>query len=162
MYSRYIYKCLIMTRKSTWTTEELENLTKLENHRIMFDGYEFYWVSKIKDTWERHYILNFKYKKKAFSYLRYNIWKWEKELLNRKNILENNTSYKDLEKIVDVQVKTHKIVNSSFPTIEKINHIRLVNKDITALELSHLLNLQPSIIYRHIRNLKSRSTLLCA
>ena len=50
MYSRYIYKCLIMTRKSIWTTEELENLTKLENHKIMFDGYEFYWVSKIKDT----------------------------------------------------------------------------------------------------------------
>ena len=151
-----------MTRKSTWTTEELENLTKLENHRIMFDGYEFYWVSKIKDTWERHYILNFKHKKKAFHYLKYNIDKWEKELFNRKNILKNKTSYKDLERILDVQVKTHKIVNSSFPTIERINHIRLVNKDITALELSHLLNLQTSIIYRHLRTLKDRGTLLCA
>ena len=128
----------------------------------MFDGYEYYWQRKLNEEWERHFILNFKTKEKAFSYLKYNISKWRKELLKLKNELENNASYKDLERILDVQVKTHKIVNSGMPTIERINHIRLVNEDITALELSNLLDVKSSIIYRHLRTLKDRGTLLCA
>ena len=151
-----------MTRKSKWTLEELESLTKIKNHRIMFDGYEYYWVRKLNEKWERHFILNFKTKEKAFSYLKYNIGKWRKELLKLKNKLENNASYKDLERILDVQVKTHKIVNSGMPTIERINHIRLVNEDITVSELSNLLDVKSSIIYRHFRTLKNRGTLLCA
>jgi translation initiation factor IF-1 len=151
-----------MTRKSKWTLEELESLTKIKNHRIMFDGYEYYWVRKLNEKWERHFILNFKTKEKAFSYLKYNISKWRKELLKLKNELENNASYKDLERILDVQVKTYKIVNSGMPTIERINHIRLVNEDITVSELSNLLDVKSSIIYRHFRTLKNRGTLLCA
>ena len=159
---RYIYKFIIMTRKSKWTLEELESLTKIKNHRIMFDGYEYYWVRKLNEKWERHFIINFKTKEKAFSYLKYNIGKWRKELLKLKNKLENNASYKDLERILDVQVKTYKIVNSGMPTIERINHIRLVNEDITVSELSNLLDVKSSIIYRHLRTLKDRGTLLCA
>ena len=151
-----------MTRKSKWTLEELESLTKIKNHRIMFDGYEYYWVRKLNEKWERHFILNFKTKKKAFSYLKYNIGNWNSELLKLKNKLENNASYKDLERMLDVQVKTHRIVNSGMPTIERINHIKLVNEDITTSELSNLLDVKPSIIYRHLRTLKSRGTLLCA
>lgn len=151
-----------MTRKSKWTLEELESLTKIKNHRIMFDGYEYYWVRKLNEKRERHFILNFKTKEKAFSYLKYNIGKWRKELLKLKNELENNASYKDLERILDVQVKTYKIVNSGMPTIERINHIRLVNEDITVSELSNLLDVKSSIIYRHFRTLKNRGTLLCA
>ena len=151
-----------MTRKSKWTLEELESLTKIKNHRIMFDGYEYYWVRKLNEKWERHFILNFKTKEKAFSYLKYNISKWRKDLLKLKNELENYASYKDLERILDVQVKTHKIVNSGMPTIERINHIRLVNEDITVSELSNLLDVKSSIIYRHLRTLKDRGTLLCA
>ena len=153
---------MIMTRKSKWTLEELESLTKIKNHRIMFDGYEYYWVRKLNEKWERHFIINFKTKEKAFSYLKYNIGKWRKELLKLKNKLENNASYKDLERILDVQVKTYKIVNSGMPTIERINHIRLVNEDITVSELSNLLDVKSSIIYRHFRTLKNRGTLLCA
>jgi len=151
-----------MTRKSKWTLEELESLTKIKNHRIMFDGYEYYWVRKLNEKWERHFILNFKTKEKAFSYLKYNISKWRKDLLKLKNELENYASYKDLERILDVQVKTYKIVNSGMPTIERINHIRLVNEDITVSELSNLLDVKSSIIYRHLRTLKDRGTLLCA
>ena len=151
-----------MTRKSKWTLEELESLTKIKNHKIMFDGYEYYWVRKLNEKWERHFIINFKTKEKAFSYLKYNIGKWRKELLKLKNKLENNASYKDLERILDVQVKTYKIVNSGMPTIERINHIRLVNEDITVSELSNLLDVKSSIIYRHFRTLKNRGTLLCA
>ena len=151
-----------MSISSSWSTEDLESLTQIDNHKIMFDGFEYYWVRKLKLKWEKHFILNFKDKKKAFSYLKYSIGKWEKELIKRISKDGRIASYKELERILYIQEETHKTASSSLPTIEKINHIRLVNKGITADELSKLLNLKNSIVYRHIRTLKERGTLLCA
>ena len=38
-----------MERKTQWTTEELESLIQINNHRIMFDGYEYFWVRMLED-----------------------------------------------------------------------------------------------------------------
>ena len=151
-----------MERKTQWTTEELESLIQINNHRIMYDGYEYFWVRMLEDKWERHFILNFSNKRKAFSYLKYNIGKWNKELLKRKDISDRITSYKELENILRTQEQTHKILNSEMPTIEKINHLRHVNKGVSATELSKMLDVSSSMIYRHIRNLEERGSLLCA
>jgi len=148
--------------KTSWSTEHLQMLTQVDNHKIMYDGYEYYWLRKLEDNWERHFVLNFTNKKKAFHYLKYNIDKWQKELNNRLEITVRAKSYKELERMLDVQEKTTKTVNSVLPTIEKINHIRLINEGVSAEELSSLLNVKKSIIYRHIRTLKSRGTLFSA
>ena len=55
-----------MSRKRVWSTEDLQSLTQINNHKIMFDGYEYYWVRRLKDEWKRHFILNFKDKKRLF------------------------------------------------------------------------------------------------
>ena len=151
-----------MERKTQWTTEELESLIQINNHRIMYDGYEYFWVRMLEDKWERHFILNFSNKRKAFSYLKYNIGKWNKELLKRKDISDRITSYKELETILHTQEQTHKILNSEMPTIEKKNHLRLVKNEVSATELSKMLDVSSSMIYRHIRNLEERGSLLCA
>ena len=59
-----------MITKTSWSTEHLQSLTQIKNHKILFDGYEYYWVRKLEDKWERHFILNFANKKKAFHYLK--------------------------------------------------------------------------------------------
>ena len=151
-----------MIRKTSWSTEDLHMLTQVHNHKIMFDGYEYCWVRKLKDDWERHFVLNFTDPKKAFHYLKYNIDKWQKELNNRLEITVRAKSYKELERMLDVQEMTTKTANSVLPTIEKINHIKLINEGVSAEELSSLLNVKKSIIYRHIRTLKSRGTLFSA
>ena len=134
-----------MGKKSNWTTEELESLIQINNHRIMYDGYEYFWVRMLENKWERHFILNFSDKRKAFSYLKYNIGKWNKELLDRKKITDRITSYKELETILHTQEQTHKILNSEMPTIEKINHLRLVNNEVSATELSNMLDVSSSM-----------------
>ena len=151
-----------MGYKTSWSTEDLKSLTNVENHTFMFDGYEYTWYRKLKDEWELHYILNFKDRKKAFNYLKYNISKWNKELNKRLDSENRASAYKHIERMLDVQEKTYSIAHSNLPTIEKINHIRLINKDVSVEELSSILKLNKSIIYRHIRTLKSRGTLLCA
>ena len=59
--------------KTSWSTEDLKTLTQVDNHKIMFDGYEYYWIRKLKDDWERHFIHNFEDSKKAFHYLKFTI-----------------------------------------------------------------------------------------
>ena len=148
--------------KTSWSTEDLKTLTQVDNHKIMFDGYEYYWIRKLKDDWERHFILNFEDSKKAFHYLKFTIGMWQQELNKRLEITVRAESYKELERMLYIQEKTTKTVNSVLPTIEKINHIKLINEGISAEELSSLLKVKKSIIYRHIRTLKSRGTLFSA
>ena len=64
--------------------------------------------------------------------------------------------------MLDIQEKTIKTANSTLPTIEKINHIKLIKEDISIEELERLLDIKRSIIYRHIRTLKRRGTLFSA
>ena len=151
-----------MITKTSWSTEHLQSLTQIKNHKILFDGYEYYWVRKLEDKWERHFILNFATKKKAFHYLKYNITKWQQELDSRLERTEKALSYKDLERILDIQEKVIKTANSTLPTIEKINHIKLIKEDVTIEELERLLDKKRSVIYRHIRTLKKRGTLFSA
>ena len=151
-----------MIIKTSWSTEDLKTLTQVDNHKIMFDGYEYYWIRKLKDDWERHFILNFEDSKKAFHYLKFTIGMWQQELNKRLEITVRAKSYKELERMLYIQEKTTKTVNSVLPTIEKINHIKLINEGISAEELSSLLKVKKSIIYRHIRTLKSRGTLFSA
>ena len=151
-----------MIIKTSWSTEDLQTLTQVDNHKIMYDGYEYYWIRKLKDDWERHFILNFEDSKKAFYFLKYNIGMWQQELNKRLEITVRAESYKELERMLDIQEKTTKTANSVLPTIEKINHIKFINEGVSAEELSGLLNVKKSIIYRHIRALKSRGTLFSA
>ena len=151
-----------MIRKTSWSTEHLKMLTQVDSHKIMYDGYEYYWLRKLEDNWERHFILNFTNKKKAFHYLMYNIKEWKKELNVRLEKTVVSESYKQLIKMLDTQEKITKTVNSVLPTIEKINHIKLIKENISAAELSSLLKVKKSIIYRHIRTLKRRGTLCSA
>ena len=32
-----------MIIKTSWSTEDLKMLTQVDNHKIMYDGYEYYW-----------------------------------------------------------------------------------------------------------------------
>ena len=152
-----------MDYKTSWSNEDLKSLTKVKNHKFIFDGYEEYtWHRKLKDEWEIHFIRNFTDRKKAFSYLKFNISNWRKEFNNRLKNIDIADNYKYIEKMLDIQEKTYNMAHSNLPTIEKINHIRLINEDISVDELSSILKVNNRIIYRHIRTLKSRGTLLCA
>ena len=151
-----------MNIKSSWSTKDLQSLTDIKNHKFIYDGYEYCWIRKLEDKWERHFILNFTDKKKAFHYLKFNLDNWQKELTYRLKISVRSDGFKQLKRMLHVQEKTINTANSNLPTIEKINHIKLINEGITVNQLSNLLNINKSIIYRHIRTLKQRGTLYSA
>ena len=75
----------------------------------------------------------------------YNIKEWKKELNVRLEKTVVAESYKQLIKMLDTQEKITKTVNSVLPTIEKINHIKLIKENISAAELSSLLKVKKSL-----------------
>lgn len=146
----------------SWSTNQLILLTEVDNHKVMFDDYEYIWMNNIEGEWKRHCLLNYSNHKKAISHLRYCLNIWDKELNKRRNKIERKQFFIDMGTHFKSQEKIRKTANSSLPTIEKINFIRLENPNTTKHQVCELLGIKPSIYYRHLRTLKSRGTLLSA
>ena len=53
-----------MDFKTSWSNDDLRKLIIVDNHKIVYDGYEYTWYRKLEDNWEIHFIRNFTDKKK--------------------------------------------------------------------------------------------------
>lgn len=148
--------------KTSWSTSQLQLLTNINNHKFMFDGYEYRWMHNINDKWEIHFIEPFKSYKKGFSYLRFALNLWDKELKTRINKTDRQEFFINVGEYHKTEEKIRKIAKSSLPTIEKINFMRLENPNIGRYQVCELLDIKDSIYYRHLRTLKQRGTLLSA
>ena len=148
--------------KTSWSTNQLQLLTNINNHKFMFDGYEYRWMHNINDKWEIHFIEPFKSFKKGFSYLRFALNLWDKELKTRINKTDRKEFFINVGEYHKTEEKIRKIAKSSLPTIEKINFMRLENPNIGKYQVCELLDIKDSIYYRHLRTLKKRGTLLSA
>lgn len=145
-----------------WTTNQLRLLTVQDNHKIIFDGFEYIWMNKIDGDWERHCIFNYQDVKKAISHMKYSLSKWDKELNRRIDKSERKEFFEQIQKDFKSQDKIRKISKSTLPTIEKINFMRLENPNISKHQICELLDIKASIYYRHLRTLKQRGTLFSA
>ena len=148
--------------KTSWSTNQLRLLTDIYNHKFMFDGYEYRWMHNINDKWEIHFIEPFKDLKKGFSYLRFALNQWDKELKTRINKTDRKEFFINVGEYHKTEEKIRKIAKSSLPTIEKINFMRLENPHISKYQVCELLDIKASIYYRYLRTLKQRGTLLSA
>ena len=70
-------------RKTNWTDHELLNLCNPANHKIEYDGFEYWWFSKANDIWVKQFINAFETENKALEYLYFNLSVWNKELFGR-------------------------------------------------------------------------------
>lgn len=137
--------------------EELLILVDQKNHRIVFDGFEHIWESKLSGTWKPKYIKPFDEMKKAESFMLYGIATWKKDLKrildleskeleeNYKKILRKKKS--DLKRVV-------KISNSSMKGYKKVE---LVLQTVDALDnktIAKTLGISIRSFYNYIDLLK--------
>jgi len=145
-----------------WTTNQLRLLSDFNNHKIMFDGYEYIWMNNIFREWKRHCIWNYSDIKKVYSHLKFSLNQWNKELNKRIIKCDRKKYFEEMEEHIKSQEKIHKTAKSTLPTIEKINFIRLENPNISKHQICELLDIKASMYYRHLRKLKQRGTLFSA
>ena len=119
---------------TSWSTEELNNLKEITNHKVVYDGYEFVWMSRPNNKWLRHFVSNFEDYNKPMSWIHHHTYNWGVEYRARQaKYLE------DIRKSLDVDIKIQQISKEAkVKTKEKISEIlklkpSISNKDIALL-----------------------------
>ena len=72
-----------------YTLKELSYLKDIENHKIIYDGYDFVWYSNRGNDFELHSIKCFKDYKELLSYIFYWTNKYKKEYNKKDTYLDS-------------------------------------------------------------------------
>jgi len=131
---------------TNWTTEQLKNLKEVTNHKVIYDGYEFVWMSKPDNIWSRHYISNFEDYNKPMSWIHHHTYNWGKEYKQRQE-----KYLADMRRSLDIDVKIREISREAKIKIKEraIEIIRL-KPSIDSEELAEMLG----VTYRTINRYK--------
>jgi hypothetical protein len=131
-----------------YTLKELSYLKDIENHKIIYDGYDYIWYANKGNDYELHSIKLFSDYKETLSHIYYWINKYKKEY-NKKDVYMDRMLN---ELLKDVQIKNI-CKNKDLKTKDKIKYILAINPKIKNLELSNLLDLSKMAISLQIKNL---------
>lgn len=130
---------------SSWKTSHLRDLKEMTNHKVVWDGYEFIWLSKLDNKWSRHYVSNFTDYNTPVSWIHFNLNVWNKEYIKRQS-----KYLRDMKRELDVDIKITEIGReSSVRTKEKIKEIIELKPNISNREISEVLGVTIRTIERH-------------
>ena len=131
-------------RKTSWSNKELEKLCNPENHKIVYDGFDYRWFHRINGKWEIHSIYYFKDYDKPYSLLRYNLAVWSKELTTRR-----------IEKARKVKRRQNRIERISkertFDNTKKAMEIHSIMPELTNEEIGNILGVSKQMIGRYLK-----------
>ena len=131
-----------------YSLKELNYLKENENHKIVYDGYDYIWYSNIGNGFQLHSIKLFKDYKETVSYIHYWVYRYNKEYNKKDNYMDKMLN--DLMK--EVQIKDI-CKNKDLKTKDKIKSILDINPKIKNLELSKLLDVSKMAITLQIKKL---------
>ena len=130
---------------SNWSTEDLLHLKELTNHKVVYDGYEFVWMSKPNNTWMRHCVSNFKDYNKPMSWIHHHTYNWGKEYRQR-----HDRYLQDMRKSLDIDIKIREISREAkVKTKEKVREIINLKPTISSKEIADILDITPRAVNKH-------------
>lgn len=129
-----------------YTLKELSYLKDIENHKIIYDGYDFVWYSNRGNDFELHSIKCFKDYKELLSYIFYWTNKYKKEYNKKDTYLDSMLN----QLLKDIQIKNI-CKNKELKTKDKIKAIFEINPNIKSMELAKLLDLSKMAISKQIK-----------
>ncbi len=134
-----------MEYKTSWTTNELSQLKEITNHKVIYDGYEFVWMSRIDNKWDRHSVLNFKDYNKPMSWIHFHTYSWKRELSNRQSKYLN-----DMRKELDIDVKITEIgKEANMKNKQKVSEILSLKPSISNKDISNILGVTIRTVERY-------------
>lgn len=131
-----------------YTLKEIEQLASPRNQDIKFDGYDYWWYSRIDGKWSIHCIKPFKSHLKALHYIKYWLVKYNQEIANNESMFERITNN------VMNDVRIYDIAKSDLKTIDKVIAILDIKPYLNQTEISHYLDISKMAISKHIKKLK--------
>ena len=135
---------------TSWSIEHLKQLKEITNHKVIYDGYEFVWMSKIDNKWGRQYIENFTDYNTPMSWIHFCIDKWSKEYNSRPH-----KYIKDMQTNLEIEIKIREISReANIRTKNKIKEILKLKPTMSNKEISDILGVTIKSIEYHKSNLK--------
>lgn len=136
---------------TSWSNKDLEALCIPENHKITFDGFEYWWLHKIHgNKWELHCVEAFDNWKKPYSWLNEWLYKWSQELTIRK--IKASSIY--LNKMKESLESTKQVIeisnNKRLKTKDKIKMIQELLPEESITFIANVLNISRQAIHRHL------------
>ena len=126
---------------TSWTTEELEQLSDLDNHKIVRDSAgEYLWKHKLDNKWEMHSIKVFEEINTPYSWLYFWIDKWSKELRERRARVARQTRRR-MNRVRRSKRMTNK---------EKAIEIRNISDSHTVQEIANELSISKRSVERYL------------
>ena len=136
---------------TSWPDKDLESLCSPENHKITFDGFEYWWLHKIHgNKWELHYIKGFDNWKKPYSWLNEWLYRWSQELIIRKikassvYLIKMKESLESTKQVIEISN------NKRLKTKEKIKMIQELLPEESIIFIANVLNVSRQAIHRHL------------
>ena len=133
-----------------YTLEQYKNLSRFENHKIKYDGYDYWWYSKKGDEFTIHCIQPFYNVKMLLS----NIYFW---ISKYHTMSISNDEYLDImlkELFLDVKIKEISN-NKTIKNKDKIKQILTIKPHIKPKELVDLLEVTKMAISKHLKAYKA-------
>ena len=131
---------------TSWSNQDLKALCNPNNHKIMYDGFEYWWLHKIHgNKWELHSIKGYTNWKKPYGYIKFWLHKYANELAERR--VEESLSILDEMLLHD---KLLKIARGNMKTKRKIQEIISMFPKADVTYIAALLNISRQAIYRHL------------
>ena len=150
-------------KKTSWSYDDLKNLTNIDNHRAVYDGYSYVWEHKLKGVWSKHYIILLDDINKFKALLMFSLYNWKKELSNRdKDILRADRQKIKIASISrNKQYKTIiKIARKKIKPIKKVEMILEVSSDIPNDLIYKAIGISKASFYRYIKEINDKKTTL--
>jgi len=144
---------------TSWVYDDLKNLTNIDNHRAVYDGYEYIWEHRLNGVWSKHYILPLVDVKKFKALLMFSLYNWNEELSNRdKDILKaEKQRIKIVSRSIDKQYKTIiKIANKKIKPIKKVELILEVSNNIPNDMIYKAIGISKASFYRYIKEINNK------
>jgi hypothetical protein len=132
-----------------FSNEEIKQLAKPNNHKIKFDGYDYWWYTKINGKWDVHCIEPFKTHLKAIKAIKYWLVQYAKM------DAENEMTFEKMVNNVMDEVRIYDIANNTnLKTIDKVVAILNINPYLNQVELAEYLNVTKMGICKQLKKLK--------
>ena len=129
-----------------YTISELKKLSIINNHKIIWDDYDYWWYSIKDNEFTLHCIKPFDNAREARAHIIYWQLKYMQELNKKDNYLDKMLN--DL--IIDVKVKNI-CKDKTLKSKAKIKQVLSIKPNVTPIELSKLLEVTTMAISKQLK-----------
>ena len=140
--------------KTSWTDEHLDKLCIPSNHKITYDGYEYWWMHKINGKkWELHYIEGQEEPTKLLRYLKYSLMRWSKEAEYRKSQYAKKSITRLLEELKITETYVEISNRKDLSIQEKIDLMNTKYRISYIDEVANILKVSPVYVRNYLKKL---------